>query len=382
MLGTKSEQSPSVHIPKTIQDAVNISELEALGLSKLSEQIKAYISTGSGYEYTLARNKHIFSKIFLYPKVLRDVSKIDMTTEILGTKLSMPIGVSPFSFSKLVNNDGELAVARQAAKHGVAFTASVSSSYNCCEIGEANGQGLRFVQYNFLKNPEYNLNYIKKAESAGYKAIVISVDQATVGCRDTLYRAKFSFQSDFDLGNLSLILHDIPHITKKSERIKYFDSQKDPGVTWDIIPWLKQNSKLKIILKGVQRVDDALKAAELGVDALLVSNHGGRQLDTVPSSIESLRNIRKGLPKDCPMELYVDGGFKRGSDVFKALAYGAKAVFMGRPMLLSLAAGGEEGVGRALDIMRNELEITMKLMGCRSVEEITEDFVRTKKDYT
>jgi isopentenyl diphosphate isomerase/L-lactate dehydrogenase-like FMN-dependent dehydrogenase len=253
-----------------------------------------------------------------------------------------------------------------------------------------------------LKDISFTLNFIKRVEQAGYTGLVLTVDAPILGYRERDFQINFKFPDDIEPVNLLEVYNSdvakrllekisnsdnqkleeqITKTGKASELFMFFTKIVEDSITWDFIEFLRQNTKLKIILKGIHRADDALKAESLGVDAIMISNHGGRQIDTVPSSIEMLYAIKKALGKNSKMELYLDGGIRRGSDIFKALALGAKAVFIGRPVLWGLAAGGEEGIKRVLDFLRNEFFIVMKLAGCKTLSDINEDYVRFTNNF-
>lgn len=330
----------------------------------------------------------------MYPKILKNVSETDLTTEVLGRKLSMPILIAPSAMHKLCHPEGEIATAKAAKEADTLVVLSSLSSVSMEKVGQANGDGMRWVQLYVMKEKEQTKQILKMAENAGYSGICVTVDAPVLGSRERDFQVKFKFPQDIVFENLEYTLKhenkakaDMANILKdtgsKSEIYEFFAKNIDQSLTWDIIPWLKSHTKLKIILKGVHRVDDALTAQKMGADAIIVSNHGARQLDTVPSTIEMLAPICKALKKipDNKMEVYVDGGFSRGTDVFKALALGAKAVFLGRPVLWGLACDGQNGVRKVLNLIRNEFIMAMKLSGCNKVSEINEDYIRVKDSF-
>lgn len=379
---------------KNIDEAVNLDEIERFAYSKLDINTLSYYMSGANDEHTLKRNKKIFRKILLYPKVLKNVLKTDTTTSILGSKVSLPILIAPSALHKLTNELGEIATATAAKEEDTLMILSSLSTVSMEKVAKANGNGARWFQLYVMKKREQTMEIIKMAEQNGYTGIVVTVDAPLMGSRERDFQVKFKVPSHIRYENLEYTLKnenkaekDLQKVLKdtgsKSEIFEFFAKNIDASLTWDIIPWLKQNTKMKIILKGVHRVDDSLTAQKLGVDAIIVSNHGARQLDTVPSTIEMLAPICRALKKipDNKMEVYVDGGFRRGTDVFKALAFGAKAVFLGRPVLWGLTCDGANGVKKVIDLIRNEFILAMKLCGCNNVNEITEDYVRVKDTY-
>ena len=399
----KKLKSLKTRVVKTIKEAVNVQEIERLGISKLPLNQLSYYISGSENERTLSRNIKQFQEVLIYPKVLVDVSKIDLSTSILKENIAMPICIAPSAMHKMAHEKGELATSKAAFDLKTNITLSTLSSYSIEEVASINKNGSRWFQLYILKDRSFTLNFIKRVENSGYTGIVLTVDAPILGYRQRDFQVNFKFPHDMEPVNLKEVYNtetakklmakyqnnknlykleeSMEKTGKSSEMFMFFDKVIEDSITWDIIEFLKKETKLKIILKGIHRADDALKAEILGVDAIMISNHGGRQVDTAPSSIEMLYAIKKALGKNSKLELYLDGGIRRGTDVFKALALGAKAVFIGRPVIWGLAAGGEEGVKRVLEFLKNEFYITMKLAGCKNVSEITEDHVRFTKNF-
>ncbi len=386
-------------IPPSLEDCVNIHEVERLGMSKLDLNSISYYMSGANNEITLERNIQFYNKILLNQKILVDVSKIDLETEILGNKISLPICISPSAIQKMAHEDGELATAKSAVKNKTIMILSSLSSSTLEDVARANKDGIRWFQLYAMKERIETINILKEAEKHGFSAIVLTVDAPIMGYRDRDFQVKFkkpekinyeiqqhiiklcdeqnkndrnNDSNSFDGKNL------IEYSENKSDIFNVFKNNIDSSLTWEFIGWLHKQTKLPIILKGILNKEDALIAAESGVDAIMISNHGGRQLDTVPSTIEVLGSIVDSIqqfylknPKIKKMEVYIDGGVRRGSDVLKALALGAKAVFIGRPVIWGLAAGGDHGVDKVLDILKNELIVAMKLSGCTEIKKIS-----------
>jgi (S)-2-hydroxy-acid oxidase len=373
-------------IIKHVDEAINLDEIERLAYSKLDFNALSFFMGGANSEHTLKRNIDYFHKIMLYPKVLKDVSKVDLSCNIFGNKLSMPILIGPTALHKLAHPDAEIATSSSAREKNTIYCRSIVASSSFEEIAKVNKNSPRWLQIYIFKSREETLNLIREAEKNGFSALVVTVDQPVMGQRERDFQSKFLVPDPIEKeiwGHLTrYIKNNTSNITKDHANLKtLFFERQDDGLTLEVVPWLKKNTNLKIILKGIYSVDVALKAREMGADAIIVSNHGGRQLDKVPSSIEMLYPICKALRKDGAnkMEVYVDGGIRRGSDVFKALAMGAKAVLIGRPVIWGLASDGKNGVNKVLDLLKNELFITMKLAGCTKLEDINEDYIKVSR---
>jgi len=373
------------YTPQKFDECVNLHEVEQLAINKLTDNSLSYYYSGAGDEETLKENKDAFRRIHLNPRVLVDVSHIDTSCNILGQKISMPICIAPSALHKLASEKGENDTASAAHKLNTLMILSTLSSVKLEDVAESNKTGLRWFQLYVLKDREFTANIIKRAQKSGFKAIVLTVDAPILGSRERDQRVKFSLPKEISYENLTQTVLDSKQITQ--EEIKHSSSQifnlfldkMDPSLNWEVIKWIRSITTLPLILKGVHRADDAVLAAEMGVNGIIVSNHGGRQLDTVLSGVELLIPIAQALKKYRNIEIYVDGGIRRGTDVFKCLALGAKAVFLGRPILYGLACEGENGVRRVIEIIYKELVICMKLCGCRKVSEIGRDMVILKR---
>jgi len=406
-------------VPKNVNECVNLFEIRRLGMSKLDMNAISYYYSGAGSEITLQRNFKKFEKILLNPKMLRDVTHTNTQTEIFDKKLDLPFGFAPTAIQKMAHEDGELGAARVAHENNVIYILSAMAGYSIEDVAKANKNGVRWFQvYNMRKKSEGTRKLIKKVEDNGFSGIVITIDAPIMGYRDRVFQTNFkrpknvNFEIYKDMYKFALeskkeeeekILKEKKlkekdnintntntkineeklnlSISKKSELAR-FSENLTIDLEWDSVIWMQSITKLPIILKGVMNPEDALKAAELEFDAIYVSNHGGRQLDTVPSTIEILYDISQALkkfyeknPNKKKMEIYLDCGIRRGTDIFKALALGAKYVFCGRPVIWGLAADGENGVKKVVDSLKDELLVTMKLMGCRNVKEINEDCI-------
>jgi len=336
-----------------------------------------YYALGAMDNETRKNNRKAFSKIRIRPRVMRDVSNVDTTAEILGHKISMPIGIAPMAMHKLAHPDGELATAKGAAANDTLMILSTYSTYSMEDVAKAAPDGLRFLQLYVHKDRTAANDLIKRAEAAGYQGLVVTVDRPKLGRRIADAKNKFKRPSDMKMQNLK-------EEKNKSEDRGTFNKGMtgtvDSSLNWATdIAWLRQTTKLPIILKGILTAEDALLAVKYKVDAIIVSNHGGRQLDGAPPSIEALPEITDAVQGRIPV--YLDSGIYRGSDVFKALAYGAKAVFVGRPTLWALCYDGEKGVDKMLKIIKEEFRLTMALAGCTKIDQITPRHIQHKKAY-
>ncbi|XP_066343881.1 glycolate oxidase 2-like isoform X2 [Miscanthus floridulus] len=353
----------------------NVSDYEELARQKLPKMVYDFYAGGAEDQWTLKENKEAFSKILFRPRVLIDVSHIDMSTSILGYKISMPIMVAPTALHKLAHQEGEVASAQATAAAGTIMTLS---SWSSCSIEEVNSSapGLRFFQLSVFKDRDIVQQLVRRAENAGYKAIAITVDAPRLGRREADVRNRFTLPENvalkcfegLDLGKMDK--------TNASGLAAYVTSQIDSSLSWKDIKWLQMITWLPILVKGVITAEDARLAIECGVAGIIMSNHGGRQLDYLPATISCLEEVVREAKGRVPV--FLDSGIRRGTDVFKALALGASGVFIGRPVLFALAVDGKAGVRNALRMLRDELEITMALRGCTSLKDITRDRVITE----
>jgi isopentenyl diphosphate isomerase/L-lactate dehydrogenase-like FMN-dependent dehydrogenase len=377
-------------IVPNIYEAINISEIERLAISKISLNSLSYFISGANDEFTLKRNIDYFKKIQIIPRVFVDVSKVNTQTKVLGNTINSPIMIAPSALHKILHPDGELATAKAAQEANTIITLSTLSSTTLEDVGKANDNGIRWFQLYVMKEREQTVDLIRRAEKANYTAIVLTVDAPILGYRDRDLQVKFKYPEGIQYENLMITLSNtakkdvsgnvnqlLEQAGNRSELFKFFAQNIDPTLNWDILKWLRSITKLPIILKGIHSPEDAILADKNGIDAIIVSNHGARQLDTAPSTIEMLYPICRAL-KGSKMEIYVDGGFRRGTDIFKALAMGAKGIMLGRPVLWGLACDGKEGVKRVLDMLNNELLVAMKLAGCSSIDQINDKFIKVK----
>ncbi|XP_044011203.1 hydroxyacid oxidase 1 isoform X2 [Aphidius gifuensis] len=345
-----------------------IDDYEKFALKVLTPSVRDYYKSGAGDEITLNWNKKLFKKYKIRPRVLRDVSNRDISTVILGNKISMPLGVAPTAMQKMAHPDGECANAKAAEKAGTIFIQSTISTCSIEEINNAAPNGIKWLQLYIYVDRNLTINLIKRAECAGYKAIALTVDTPFFGHRYADVKNKFSLPSHLKLANFDDIISQVNSDEKGSGLNKYAVDLFDDSLSWKDIIWLKSITKLPIILKGILRADDAILAVKYKVDGIIVSNHGARQLDGSTATIEVLEEIVNAV--DGKIEVYLDGGIRNGTDVFRALALGAKMVFFGRPLLWGLAHSGEDGATAILELMKQDIDQTLALADflCQSSE--------------
>jgi len=347
----------------------DVKGFEQYALKELPDNITAFFSSGTGGEMTLEENISAFDCIKLLPRILKNVEKRSLSTKILNQVIDFPLLIAPMAFQRLAHPDGEIATTKAAQEHNVIMVLSTCSTCSFEEI-KVNANTSSWFQLYIYKDRAITKNLIQLAEAFGYKGIVLTVDAPLYGKRVKELHHPIIFSPNFEIKNLKgagLNLKDIP----LSQLAGYLASLLDPAITWSDIAWLRSITSLPIILKGIINPKDIQIAIEHNIDAVIISNHGGRQLDTTLSSVEALKLIRGTVNGN--MDLILDGGIRKGIDILKALALGAKAVMVGRPILWGLATGGEEGVKRVLTILKYELDLAMALCGYTSVTEINEE---------
>ena len=373
---------------------LTITEIRALAKQKLSKAAWDYYVTGADGEQTVRRNENIFDKLFLRPRVLRDVSAIDTSTIVFGKRYAIPIAIAPSAYQKLCHEEGEVAMARAARACDTNMVLSSNATTSLEEVARAapsraeTDPGL-WMQLYILRDRQVAVELIRKAEAAGYEALCVTVDTPTLGNRlherkeplqlpSHLSRANMTAKKGSGASKARLML-----TAKTAEEARkvvelHHDNLNDDRLTWqEFVPWLREQTKLKIVLKGIMTGEDASMAVKAGVDGVVVSNHGGRQLDGVPSTLEVLPEVVDAVRGKIPVVF--DGGIAKGSDVFKALALGADLCLIGRSALWGLAYKGQEGVEDVLNLLERDLWRTMVLAGARSVSEISKDMLGVAK---
>ncbi|MCE7010522.1 alpha-hydroxy-acid oxidizing protein [Kibdelosporangium philippinense] len=342
----------------------SIREFEALARDRLPRYVYDFMAGGADDEVTVRANENAFARLRLLPRVLRGRPKRDLGITLFGDEITMPVVLSPTAFHRLADPEGELATARAAARAGTVMIASMASTASIGDIAKAGGADLAlWFQAYIQSDTGITRTLVRRAEDAGCRALVVTVDSPVFGWRERDHRNGF---------------HHLP-VGWHCENMR--DLTGDGGVldiemvadlSWDHIDQLVAMTDLPVVLKGVLHPDDAVTAVDHGVRGLLVSNHGGRQLDTAIATIDAVADIAAVV--DVPV--LVDGGVRRGTDVVKALAFGARAVGVGRPVLWGLAARGEDGVTEVLELLRAEIDRALALTGCASAHEVARDLVR------
>ncbi|BAZ24899.1 FMN-dependent alpha-hydroxy acid dehydrogenase [Kalymmatonema gypsitolerans NIES-4073] len=352
---------------------LNLFEYEQLATKCLSQMALDYYASGAWDEVTLRDNRAAFERFKLRPRVLVDVSDRNLATKVLGQPLQMPLFIAPMAFQCLANPQGEVATARAAASAGVGMVLSTLSTKSIEEVAavchDTNLHTPQWFQLYIHKDRGLTRALVERAYAAGYKALCITVDAPVLGRRERDKRNEFALPVGMQLANLTTLSGlNIPHEEGESGLFTYVAEQLNTAVTWDDLEWFESLCPLPLVLKGILRGDDAARAVECGAKAIIVSNHGGRQLDGAVASLDALAEVVKAV--DGRAEVLLDGGIRRGTDILKALALGAKAVLVGRPVLWGLAVAGEAGVADAIKILRDELDVAMALSGCASVGKI------------
>ncbi|HET9521518.1 MAG TPA: alpha-hydroxy acid oxidase [Candidatus Limnocylindrales bacterium] len=355
-----------------VNGVVSVAEFRDLALEVIEPAACDYIDGGAWDELTLTENEAAWRRYALRPRVLVDVSRIDPSTTILGGPAAFPVATAPMAAHGLAHPDGELATARAAAAAGIPFTLSTVSSRSIEEVAAAVPGGRRWFQLYTQLDPGRTRSLVERAAAAGYGAIIVTVDLPVLGYRERDRRSGFDLS--VRLGNFA---DDGPTHAHHGEPpadsgYEVLEEQLARNLTWESLATIRSWSSLPLVLKGVLTAEDARLAVDHGVDAIVVSNHGGRQLDRVPAAIDVLEEIVAAVPGT---ELWVDGGVRRGLDIAIALALGARGVLVGRPLLWALAAGGQAGVERALAILREEFEIALALLGAPTPADLTRSHV-------
>jgi isopentenyl diphosphate isomerase/L-lactate dehydrogenase-like FMN-dependent dehydrogenase len=339
----------------------------------LPHAVYEYIAGGGADEITLNRNRKKFDEVLIKPTVLKDCTEGKTQTTCFNESFRHPLMLAPIAFQQLVHPDGELATVEAANLLETGFVTSTLSTHTMESVAER-AHNRKWFQLYFQQDKQFTLNLAKRAQQAGYTHLVVTIDAALHGIRNRAQRAGFVLPDGMEAVNL----HERPPLPSKSfdsSQSVVFQGMMSEAPTWDDILWLQDNLDVPIILKGILSEQDALRAQKLGMAGIVVSNHGGRTLDCLPSSIEMLPKIRAAVGTDYP--LILDSGVQRGTDVFKALALGANLVWLGRPYIYALAVAGALGVAHLLRVMREELEVTMSLAGTPTVADITNQYVMT-----
>ncbi|KAM6905413.1 2-Hydroxyacid oxidase 1 [Xenentodon cancila] len=345
---------------------VCVADFEEEARKVLPKSVYDYYYSGADGQSTLADNVAAFDRWYLVPRVLRNVSTVDLSVTVLGQKLSMPLCVAATAMQRMAHPAGETATARACKSVGTGMmlsswaTSTIEEVMSAMTTSPGDG-GALWLQLYIYKDRELTLSLVHRAEKMGYKAIFVTVDTPYLGKRLDDVRNRFKMPPHLSMSNFSTasLAFSEDNYGNDSGLAVYVANAIDPALSWDDITWLKRHTCLPVIVKGVLNGEDALHAVKYGVNGILVSNHGARQLDGAPATLEVLEDVVKAVQGRC--DVYMDGGVRRGTDVLKALALGAKAVFVGRPVLWGLACQGEEGVIEILELLKEELRLALAL---------------------
>ena len=382
---------------RTLSRCFNIDDLRSVAKRRLPRALFDYIDGTAEDGVSANSNRSVFDRYQLVPQALVDVSKFDYSCSIFGQSMESPIILCPTAFTRAFHHHGEMAVAKAAKDAGLIYALSTVSNTSLEDVAETNVA--RWFQIYVYKDRELLKGFIERCKLAKYQALCLTVDASTPGNREHDLRNGLTVPPK---PSLSTILDAVKHpywcwhmlssptITTANIKgdsaldardtkamLKYMHDQLDISVGWDDVAWMMEQWQGPFLIKGILSVEDAIKAADLGVHGIVISNHGGRQLDHVPATLDVLPEIVEAVGGRC--EIIIDSGFRRGTDIIKALALGAKACMIGRPYLYGLAAGGENGVARALQILNDEFVRNMRLIGCASLSELRPDHLRCLK---
>jgi len=382
-----------------IKDCNNIMDFRRIARRKLPSPVFHYLDGGADDEWTLGRNTSAFDDYELLPAQLSDVSNIDLKTTLFGESIDWPVMISPTGASKLFHAAGEPAVIRAAEKFGMIYSLSTLGTTSIEDVG-AIGVCPKMYQVYVFKDRGVTAGFVERCKASGFKALCLTVDTPVAGNRERdavygfssgrlrlravpswlrhpgwLYRALL--KNDLEMVNLAT--SDRSSISSEINLHDYFNSQLDRSLTWKDVEWLAELWDGPLVIKGVQTVADCRNAANSGATAVMLSNHGGRQLEGAPAPVDCIADVADALHDR--LEIICDGGVRRGTHVVKALAMGANACSIGRGYLYPLAAGGQAGVERGLSLLRDEVERTLALMGCNSIQKLGPSFVRQRANY-
>jgi isopentenyl diphosphate isomerase/L-lactate dehydrogenase-like FMN-dependent dehydrogenase len=350
-----------------IEDALNVDDFAEAARERLDPAVYGYFAGGAGDERTLRANSDAFARRELRPRVLVDVGSVSTATTLLGSEVALPVLVAPTAFQRLAHPEGELAIARAAATAGTVATLSTFSSVTPAELAAAASGATLWFQLYWARDRGFTQELVESVAEARFAALMLTVDFPVAGLRERDLRMRFAVPEDLPLPNIpGPIRRDDPH-TALGDLV-------DDTLTWRDLEWLRSVCPLPLVVKGILTAEDALLAAEHGAAAVVVSNHGGRQLDGVPATLDVLPEVVEAVGER--IEVLVDGGIRRGVDVLMSLALGARATLSGRAILWGLAAAGEEGAARVLELLRAEIAVGLKLLGCPSPADVTRGHVR------
>ena len=374
---------------RRLEQAYTIWDLRDIAKRRTPKGPFDYTDGSAESEVSLERARQAYRDLEFIPSILKDVSTADLTRTCLGETFSMPVGIAPTGFTRMMQTQGEIAGARAAEKFGIPFTLSTLGTSTIEDVVAAAPDGRNWFQLYMWKDREGSMALVERAKRAGVKNLMLTVDVPAAGQRIRDYRNGLTVPPRLTAGT---VINAIPRpawwinfLTTPSIEFasmknwegtvgELLDYMFDPTMTWEDLKWIRQQWDGTLTVKGIQNLEDAKKAAKLGADAILLSNHGGRQLDRAPVMLHLLADIKKEFKKD--YEIHIDTGIMHGADVLAAVALGAQFTYVGRAYLYGLMAGGQDGVERALEIMRTQMVRNMKLLGVNSLDELTPKHVR------
>ncbi len=385
-------------VARRLARAASVADLRSIARRRLPRGVFDYIDGGAEDERTMAANSAAFAAVTFRPRVLRDVGEVDPSTTLLRRPLPLPLVLAPTGFTRIADPDGELAVARAAARAGLPYTLSTLSTRSIEEVAGASS-GPKWFQVYVWRDRGLVKEMIGRAATAGYEALVLTVDTAVLGRRERDVRRGFSLPPKIGLGTLvdgavhpswtwrflrsgSIRFANVPDsagVGDGSTAVtlsEYVSTQFDPGLSWRDVEWMRSVWAGPLIVKGIQTVDDARLAADAGVEAIALSNHGGRQLDSAPATLDLVAPVADAVGDR--LEIICDGGVRRGSDIVKAVALGARACMAGRAYLYGLGAAGERGVDHVLGLLDADVRRTMALVGASTVAELGRELVEPR----
>lgn len=374
---------------RLLSKAFTIYDLREIARKRTPQGPFDYTDGGADQELSLRRARQAFQDLEFSPSVLRDVSDVDLSQEVLGKRVELPVGIAPTGFTRMMHSEGEIAGAMAAEAFGIPFTLSTMGTRSIEEVAQAAPNGRNWFQLYMWKERDRSIALIDRAAKAGFEALVLTVDVPVAGDR---LRDKYNGLTIPPALTLKTLVNAAPRVGwwfnfLSTDPLKFasldswngtvaelLDSMFDPTVTFDDLKWIRKQWPGKLVVKGIQNVEDAAKAVKAGADAIVLSNHGGRQLDKAPVPFLLLPEVSKKLGKE--VEIFIDSGIMHGSDVVAAIAHGAKFTLVGRAYLYGLMAGGRQGVDKTFSILQQQMIRTMKLLGVRSLAELEPSHVR------
>lgn len=360
---------PAVRVARVIDDLINVADFERVAAEKLEAGPLGYFNGGAGDEVTLGENVSAWRNWRLRPRMLVDVSEVRTSAQVLGAEVAMPVLVAPVAYQRLVDDEGEVAMARAAADAGTVMCLSTLATFRPSEVAAQAAPGRRWFQLYCFKDEGVTRWLMEEAIDSGFEAIVVTVDAPPGGRRERDLRTGFKVPEGLGVPSVQAALGDDQAVT-----IETTFSLMDLALSWTDVEDLASECSVPVLVKGILTAEDATLAVEHGAAGIVVSNHGGRQLDCVPASADALPEVVDAV--EGRASVLVDGGIRRGTDVAVALALGADAVLVGRPPLWGLAAGGEAGARRVLALLHDELELALRLCGCTSPAELSRAHVQ------